>query len=95
VSPATRQLPLMAASLPGFDYTTWYAMYAPVGTTNTVVEQVNAALRRVLKDPALEARIEPHGIELQGGSPEEVVAWTKRDTEKWSRIIREAKISID
>lgn len=95
VSPATRNLPLMSSTLPGFDYTTWYAMYAPVGTPQTIIDQANAALRRVLKDPALESRIEPHGIELQASSPEEVIAWTKRDTEKWTRVIREAKIAVD
>lgn len=95
VSPATRNLPLMSSTLPGFDYTTWYAMYAPVGTPQATIDQANAALRRVLKDPALELRIEPHGIELQASSPEEVVAWTKRDTEKWTRVIREAKIAVD
>ena len=85
----------MSSTLPGFDYTTWYAMYAPVGTPQATIDQANAALRRVLKDPALELRIEPHGIELQASSPEEVVAWTKRDTEKWTRVIREAKIAVD
>lgn len=95
VSPATRALPLMSATLPGFDYTTWYAMYAPLATPGPVVSRLNAALQRVLKDPAMEARIEPHGIELQASTPEEVQAWTRRDTDKWSRILREAKIAID
>lgn len=95
ISPATRNLPLVSTALPGFDYTTWYAMYAPVGTPNAIIDQANAALRRVLKDPALESRIEPHGIELQSSSSEEVTAWTKRDTEKWTRVIREAKIAVD
>ncbi len=95
VSPATKALPLMSATLPGFDYTTWYAMYAPLATPTPVVERINAALQRVLKDPAMEAKIEPHGIELQSSTPEEVTAWTQRDTEKWGRIVREANITID
>jgi tripartite-type tricarboxylate transporter receptor subunit TctC len=94
-SAATRALPLLSATLPGFDYTTWYALYAPQGTPLALVERMNAALRRTLQNPALEARIEPAGIELQAGSPEEVQAWTRRDTEKWGRIIRDAKISIE
>jgi len=32
---------------------------------------------------------------LQPGSPEDVQAWTQRDTDKWSRVIRDAKIAID
>ena len=94
-SPATRALPLMSAALPGFDYTTWYALYAPQATPAAVVKQINAAVRKALADPALEAKIEPHGVELLGSAPEEVAVWVQRDTEKWGRIVREAAISID
>ena len=94
-SAATRALPLLSATLPGFDYTTWYALYAPVGTPTALVERMNAALQRTLQNSALEAKIEPAGIELQAGSPEDVTTWTRRDTEKWGRIIRDAKIAID
>lgn len=94
-SAATRSLPLLSATLPGFDYTTWYAVYAPVATPNAVVQRLNAALRKVLQDPTLEAKIEPHGVELLASTPEEVLAWVKRDTEKWGRIIREAHITTD
>lgn len=94
-SAATKSLPLMSAALPGFEYTTWYALYAPLATPAPVVASINAALQKVLKDPALEARIEPHGVELMASSPEEVNAWVKRDTEKWSRIIRSAGITLD
>ncbi len=94
-SPATRSLPLMSATLAGFDYTTWYAMYVPLATPAPLVAQINAALRKSLADPALAARIEPHGTELLGSTPEEVAVWVQRDTEKWGRIIREAGIALD
>lgn len=94
-SAATRSLPLLSAALPGFDYTTWYAVYAPVATPGAVVQRLNAALRKVLQDPALEARIEPHGVELLASTPEEVLVWVRRDTEKWGRIIRDAHITTD
>lgn len=94
-SSATRSLPLMSAALPGFDYTTWYALYAPQATPAAVVRQINAAVRKALADPALGAKIEPHGVELLGSTPEEVAVWVQRDTDKWGRIVRDAGISID
>jgi len=77
-SPATRSLQLMSATLPGFEYTTWYAMYAPLATPASAIAHINAALQKVLKDPALEAKIEPHGAELLPSTPEEVNTWVKR-----------------
>jgi tripartite-type tricarboxylate transporter receptor subunit TctC len=94
-SAATKSLPLLSATLPGFDYTTWYAIYAPAATPTAVVQRLNAALAKVLQDPTLEAKIEPHGVELLASTPEEVLQWVKRDTEKWGRIIREAHVTID
>ena len=94
-SAATRNLPLMSATLPGFEYTTWYAMYVPLATPAVTVDRINAALRKALQDPAMEAKIEPHGTELIVSSPEEVSALVRRETEKWGRVIREAGIIID
>ncbi len=94
-SPSTRALPQISATLPGFEYTTWYAMYAPAATPKPVIDRINAALRTALKDPGLASKIEPHGVELLGSTPEEVQVWVQRDTEKWSRIIKAGNITID
>jgi tripartite-type tricarboxylate transporter receptor subunit TctC len=82
-SPATKSLPLMSATLPGYDYTTWYAMYAPLATPTP------------LGQPGLVSKIEAAGTELHAGTAQDVQAWTQRDTDKWSRVIREARIAID
>ncbi len=94
-SAATKSLPLMATTLPGFDYNTWYAMYVPLNTPKAVTDSINMALTKALKTPALVAKIEAAGTELQPGSAEEVQAWTQRDTEKWAKVIRDAQIAID
>lgn len=94
-SAATKSLPLIGTALPGFDYTTWYAMYAPLATPKPIVDSINAALTKALKNTAMVAKIEAAGTELQPGSPEEVMAWTQRDTDKWDRVIRDAKISVE
>jgi tripartite-type tricarboxylate transporter receptor subunit TctC len=94
-SAATKSLPLIGTALPGFEYTTWYAMYAPLATPKGTVDAINAALAKALKNPAMVAKIEAAGTELQAGSPEEVQAWTQRDSDKWARVIRDAKISIE
>lgn len=94
-SPATKSLPLMSAALPGFDYTSWYAMYVPLKTPSAVVARINALMQQTLKDPGLAGRIEAHGMEPLPTGPEEVDVWVKRDQEKWGAVIRTAKITLD
>ncbi|MBK0392709.1 Bug family tripartite tricarboxylate transporter substrate binding protein [Ramlibacter algicola] len=94
-SPATRSLPLMSATLPGFEYSSWYAMYVPAATPDPVVMKINAALQKVLKDPAVIEKIDPHGMETLPSTPDEVLQYVKKDTEKWGQIIRKANISLE
>jgi tripartite-type tricarboxylate transporter receptor subunit TctC len=94
-SPATKNLPLMSATLPEFEYATWYAMYAPLATPPALVERINQALSRALKNPALTSKVEAAGTELRTGSADEVLLWTQRDATKWRRVIQDAKITLE
>ena len=94
-SPATKNLPQMSATLPEFEYATWYAMYAPLATPPALVERINQALTRALKNPALTNKVEAAGTELRAGSAEEVMQWTQRDAAKWRRVIQDAKITLE
>ncbi len=94
-SPATKNLPLMSSTLQGFDYATWYAMYAPIGTSKELVERINKSINQALKNPKLADKVEAAGTELHPGTPQEVIAWTKRDADKWVKVIRVAKISVE
>ena len=94
-SPATKHLPLMSATLPEFEYATWYAMYAPLATPPALVERINQALTRTLKNPALTSKVEAAGTELRTGSADEVLLWTQRDAAKWRRVIQDAKITLE
>ena len=84
-----------SAGLPGFEYSTWYALYSAVGTPAPIVEKLNAALHTILADPALEKKLEVQGIDLQSSSTAELIALMRRDTQKWEKVIREANVKLD
>ncbi|WP_222622783.1 Bug family tripartite tricarboxylate transporter substrate binding protein [Ramlibacter cellulosilyticus] len=92
---AARSLPVIGTVVPGFEFTTWYGVYAPAATPKPVVDRIHAALAKVLKDPALVAKLEAQGVELRESTPDELAAITTRDTEKWAKVIRAANITLD
>ena len=92
---AARSLPVIGTVVPGFEFTTWYGIYAPAATPKPVVDRLHAALGKVLKDPALVAKLEAQGVSLTDSTPEQLDAMAKRDTEQWARVIRAANISLD
>ena len=88
-------LPQLSATVPGMEYTTWYGLYTPVGTPASTVTKLNTALRKVLTDPELLAKMTPQGVDLTASSPQELGALTKKDTEKWAKLIKEENLKID
>ena len=92
---AARSLPVIGSVVPGFEFTTWYGIYAPAATPTPVVDCIHAALAKVLKDPAMVAKLEAQGVALADSTPEQLSAIAQRDTEKWAKVIRAANISLD
>jgi tripartite-type tricarboxylate transporter receptor subunit TctC len=92
---AARSIPVAGTVVPGFEFTTWYGMFAPIGTPKPVIEKIHAALAKVLKDPALSEKLAAQGVELNGSTPEELASIVKRDTASWAKVIQEAKITLD
>jgi len=80
------------AGVPGYEATSWNALYAPSGTPNEYIEILNAALQEVLADPEIKRRAAELGIETRPGTPAEVDAKMRGDIAKWDKLIADAKI---
>ena len=81
--------------LPGFELTAWNAFFAPKGTPVAIVSQLNTEIRKVLADPETRARLMALGFEVAGSTPEELAERVRSERDKWSRIIRAARITAD
>lgn len=92
---AVKSLPIIGSTVPGFEFTTWYALYAPLGTPPAIIEKVGDAVRKTVIDPALKAKMEAQGVELTYASAQDQMQVMKRDTDKWAKVIRDAKITVE
>nr|WP_176456561.1 tripartite tricarboxylate transporter substrate-binding protein [Bordetella genomosp. 4] len=91
----TAKLPVISATLPGMEYTTWYGLFAKAGTPPEIVEKLNQAVVETLKNPELNEKFDPQGVEFVSSSPQELTDIVRRDTEKWTKLIQDADIQID
>jgi tripartite-type tricarboxylate transporter receptor subunit TctC len=82
------------AGLPGFEASVWYAMLAPTGTPPQVVATLNAATNDFLKTPQARELFETLGIDVAGGTPDDLKAFIAAEVEKWAPIIKAAKIEF-
>lgn len=92
-SPVAPEFPPVADTLPGFDVSSWFAIFAPKGAPDAVVEKLHADTVRVMADPQMRERMAQLGAETVAGSPAELSAFLKAEMDKWGRLITDAKIT--
>jgi tripartite-type tricarboxylate transporter receptor subunit TctC len=80
---------------PGFETSTWFALFAPRGTPSAIVDQLNAYLRELALDPDAGKRLAANFVDPLVMTAPEFAELVKTDADKWGRIVREAGISID
>jgi len=92
-SPSAPDIPTVAeAALPGFEAETWWGIVAPAGTPPAVLAKLNAAARKALADDDTKKRFADLGMTNGASSPEELDAYIKSETAKWSKVIKDANI---
>lgn len=88
-SPLLPEVPtFVEAGLKGVEGTSWFAVYAPAKTPAATVNQLNAAINKALASPELRQRFAGLGLEPTGGSPADLAAAMKRDTERWAPVVK-------
>jgi len=80
------------AGLPGYSVVSWFSLYAPGGTPPAVIQRLNTGFRRIMAQPAVRQRILDIGAEPADGTPEALGALAREETQRWGRVIREARI---
>ena len=80
------------AGLKGFESYTDYAIYAPAGTPQAIVERLNRELQPVLQLADVQAKLGGIGIEVAGGTPQALRQEVNDELAKWAKVIRDAKI---
>ncbi|NIF82814.1 tripartite tricarboxylate transporter substrate binding protein [Comamonas sp. Tr-654] len=88
-------VPTVAETYPGFNATNWYAFVAPGKTPKPLLDRWNVELVKVLNAPDVRANLLKHGQTAAPTSREELAKFISTENEKWSRIIRERKITAD
>jgi len=93
-SPALPDVPTTAElGQPRLLSSTWFALLAPKGTPAPVVARMNAVANEILADPAVKKRLAEMGATTLGGTQQQLADHLAAETEKWGRVVREARIS--
>jgi len=89
-SPAFPDIPTVDQSgLPGYEFVTWFGIFAPAKTPRNAVNVLNEQMRKALATPEIVRMFNERGIEIAVSSPEEFAAHLKKENERWAAVVRE------
>lgn len=89
-------IPTIAESgVTGFDAFGWGAIAVPAGTPKDIIARLNSEFARATADPSLRERFAVIGFEVMHSTPEAMVDYMKRETEKWAKVVRAGNITIE
>jgi tripartite-type tricarboxylate transporter receptor subunit TctC len=95
-SPAYPDVPTMKEQgLPDLEVETWYGAFAPGGTPEAVIREINAGINAALKDAQVRDAIEKQGMTPVGGMPQRLGNLVKSELPRWNRVVKEAGIKAD
>lgn len=90
-SPLLPDVPTLAESgYAGFDVQSWFGLAAPTGTPRAVVEQINAALNKVLAQPEVRSRLQELAATPEGGSPDKMRSFAASEIKRWREVVKES-----
>jgi tripartite-type tricarboxylate transporter receptor subunit TctC len=88
------EIPSIAETVPGFESAQWYGMGAPAGTPGPIIATLNHHISAALANPKMKARIDQLGGVPLAMSPAAFGKFVAGETEKMSKVIRLAGISV-
>jgi tripartite-type tricarboxylate transporter receptor subunit TctC len=90
--PTAPEFPTVAETVPGFDVSSWYALFVPAKTPVAIVRKLHTDTVAVLAEPAVRNKLERVGVMVVGSTPEQLAAQLKSETELWGPVIKAAGI---
>ena len=96
-SPALPNVPTIeeAAKLNGFDASSWFGLFAPAGTSRTIVDKIQADVAKALAMPEVRERFVAQGAQPSGGTPDKFAAFIRDETDKWTKVVKISNAKVD
>ncbi|CAM3695568.1 Bug family tripartite tricarboxylate transporter substrate binding protein [Bordetella tumulicola] len=93
---ALPDVPTMAeVGFPGIEFSQWYALFAPAGTPEPVIQQLNAANKAALANPAVQKSLDAQSAEGTYRTPEELEAFYQSEIKRFGEWIKKLNLSVD
>jgi tripartite-type tricarboxylate transporter receptor subunit TctC len=88
-------VPTLSESLPGFEVTGWWGLFAPAGTPASIVSKINRDVVEIVNQPDLRKTLEAMQSEPSGTTPEALAARIQSDIQKFTRAVNASGFKVE
>jgi len=82
-------------NLPTMNAVTWYAVVAPPGTSPQVLQVLNSLISDTLRQSDVKRQLSELGLDVMDGTSDQATRFIRSETDKWQKVIRDAKVIIE
>jgi tripartite-type tricarboxylate transporter receptor subunit TctC len=93
--PEVPDLPAIAEFVPGYDVSSWFALFVAAKTPGEIVARLQQDAVAALNHPPVKARYAQLGATVVGSAPAELAAHLKSEMDRWGPVIKAAGIKVD
>ena len=86
---------LAEAGVPGYEANLWLSISGPANMPPEIVQRLNAEIAKALRDPELQANFRSGGVDATAMTPQDLLALTRAEYEKWGRVVRETGATVN
>ena len=94
-SPVVPGTPTLNKTVPGFVAEAWFGLLAPAGTPDSVINKINAAVKKVLADDALKSKLLATGAVARTSTPTEFAKLMKTESDQLREVITKFNIKAE
>jgi tripartite-type tricarboxylate transporter receptor subunit TctC len=80
---------------PKLDASSWFALYAPAGTPQPVIERLTSEIAKVMQTPEFKRKAEEQGATAAYMNPKQLAEFTKVELDRWGAVVKAANIKAD
>jgi len=88
-------VPAIAETVPGYEFTAWVACFAPAGTPRPIIDKLNAEIRKALADPGVASKLTSFTLDPMPMTPDQFAQRIKSDYDKYEKVVKLSAARID
>ena len=94
--PQFPDVPTIAETVPGYEASVSFGLFAAAGTPADIIKKVNAEVQKIVSDPEFEKKyLEPFAVQPIPGSLDGFAEFLRKDSAKWEEVIKASNVKIE